>query len=166
MSTSTDGQISYGVLFEEDDEFPWDAPPYDGDIDDWWLVESGWKWDGEEPYTPEGEYSPGFSRGDPRIDAYFTSRQEWRAYHPCPVKLVNYQSNEFPAYILAIPSTVRTAHRGYPDRFEPWELQIHEEVRADLLRFCQRYRLGRKDGEEVTEAPELECGWFLSSYWG
>ena len=38
MGTSTDGRINYGILFEEDFQFPWDEDEkYDGDIEQWWM---------------------------------------------------------------------------------------------------------------------------------
>ena len=37
MGVSTDGQICFGIAFEECTEFPWDSEEYDGDIDAWWL---------------------------------------------------------------------------------------------------------------------------------
>lgn len=155
MSTSTDGQICYGVVFEEDYEFPWDEE-YGGDIEEWWLYESGWRWNGEEPFTPEGYFAHGFNDGDPRLDAYWDSRSEWQKDHPLPIILVNYQSSEVPAYILACPSTTRTANRGYPVRFNPLELVVSEDEKMSLLDFCRRYEL----------TPNLEAGWYLTSYWG
>jgi hypothetical protein len=38
MGVSTDGQIGYGVVFEEGYKFPWDKYP-SGDIEDWWTEE-------------------------------------------------------------------------------------------------------------------------------
>lgn len=156
MSTSTDGQICYGVVFEEDYEFPWDDEVYNGDFDEWWLVESGWRWNKENPYTPDGEYASGFSKDDPRIDEYYDSRNAWKDAHPAPVELVNYQSGECPAYILAIPSSVLIAHRGYAEVFRPSELVAKDDEAEKLMEFCSKY------GLEFEEGP---C-WLLSSYWG
>ena len=43
MGISTDGQICFGVLFEEGYEFPWDCEEYAYDIYIWWdkIAESG-----------------------------------------------------------------------------------------------------------------------------
>lgn len=158
MGISTDGQLCYGVKFEEDYEFPWE----DEDIDDWWLIESGWKWDGEEPFTPEGEYAPGFGNNDPRIEEYFRSRHLWLRDHPCPIVEVNYQSGDYPAYILAAPSTVITARRGYPERIDPLVLRQGEDIEGEfnieveaLEKFLRKYDL-------FIDEP----AWWLSSYYG
>lgn len=160
MSTSTDGQLSFGVKFEDGYEFPWDgtqsADIYDGDVNDWWLVQSGWTWAGEKPFTDAGDFAPGFSRHDPRINAYYDSRREWAKTHPCPVELVNYQSGECPAYILAIPGTVQTANRGYPEEIKPMSLVVPVGGREALVVFCEKYGL----------EFEGEPAWWLSSYWG
>jgi len=67
MGQSTDGQICYGVKFEEDFEFPWDDDPY-LDEDDWWL---------------EGA-------SEAEIDEH---RRDWLKAHPLPFELVNLVSN-------------------------------------------------------------------------
>lgn len=154
MSVTTAGQLCFGVCFEEGYKFPWDAHGY-YDMDQWWLLETGWICDPElNPWTPEGEYKPGFSYRDPRVDAYYQSKSNWLKSHSLPVALVNYQSVEVPAYILAAPSTVKTAYRGYPEIVNPSALSVGDEVY--LLHFCSMY------GLEFVNGP----AWFLSSFWG
>jgi hypothetical protein len=36
MGISTNGSICYGILFDEDFEFPWDDEENEGYIEDWW----------------------------------------------------------------------------------------------------------------------------------
>ncbi len=157
MSTSTDGQISYGIYFEEGYEFPWgEEGEWEGDIDEWWLVESGWKWSKQKPYDNNGNYTSGISKGHPLIEEYFDSRHAWKRANPCPVVQVNYQSGEVLAYILAIPSSVLTARRGYPEVFSPNSLIETEEMKKTLIEFCKKYEI-----EHDTDP----C-WYLSSYWG
>lgn len=153
MGTSTNGQICFGTYFPEDFEFPWG----DRDVEEWWLIESGWKWEGENPWTDSGDYAPGFSRDDPRIDAWFDSRRDWIKSHPLPFVKVNYQSGECPAYILACPSSVMVAHRGSPSVFDPSTLYNFpsSEMKA-LVDFCMKYKL------QYDTRPS----WYISSYWG
>jgi len=154
MGVSTNGQICFGIYFEEDAELPWDES---GDsLDEWWIEESGWVWEGDNPYTSQGEYTPGFCDGDPRIDTYYNSRTEWKKSHPCPIVDVNYQSGDYPAYILAVPSTIKTANRGYPKVFSPGDLIVSLDEEKALLDFCNKY------GLEYDTPPS----WYLSSYWG
>lgn len=153
MGVSTNGQLCFGVLFEEGYEFPWE----DDGLEDWWLIESGWTWDGEYPYTEDGkDYAPGFTPDDPRIDAFYTSQSRWKESHPCPVIDVNYQSGEAPAYLIAIPSTLIEAYRGYPEVIDPSRLVVTDEDVQTILDFCDRYSL----------EFEGEPAWFLSSFWG
>lgn len=158
MSTSTNAQISFGIYFEEGYEFPWgEETEWEGDMEEWWLVESGWKWDKEPLFNPRGDYNLGFSSSHPLVDEYFTSRYEWKKSHPCPVEEVNYQSGEVPAYILAIPESIITARRGYPEVLNPsYCLTATDDMRNTLIEFCQKY------GLEMTTGPQ----WYLSSYWG
>lgn len=138
MGTSTDGEISFGILFAEGYEFPWDSEEFGCDVDEWWLIETGWKWEGDQPFNSDGEYSPGFSQDDPRIDAYFDSKSDWKKEHPLPFEVINYQSSEAPAYILAIPSSHLTAHRGYPEAFTPSDLRANPTELRALVEFCEK----------------------------
>jgi len=154
MGTSTDGQICFGVMFEEDYEFPWSDR--DDGIEDWWLEESGWKYDGENPFDADGNFAPGFKEDDPRVDAYFDSQSSWKKSHPCPVVEINYQSGDYPAYILAIPDSLQTANRGNPVAINPEELSVDGSAIEALKEVCAKYDL----------KYEGEPSWYLSSYWG
>lgn len=157
MSTSTDGQICYGIYFEEGFEFPWsEDTEWEGDIEEWWLIESGWTWDKQNPFDKNGNFSPGIYTDHPLVNEYFDSRFKWKLAHPCPVAEVNYQSIEIPAYILAIPESVITANRGYPQVLDPSQIVATEEMRNTLIEFCQKYEI------EMSTGPQ----WYLSSYWG
>lgn len=155
MGTSTNGQICYGILFEEGFEFPWDNSEWEDDIDDWWLHVSGWTWDKEQPFI-DGDYAPGFYRDHPLIEEYFSSSRSWLKEHPLPVLLVNYQSGECPAYILAAPGTLTIARRGYPELITTDVFTRTLEQEESLVSFCQKY------GIEYDTKPQ----WYLSSYWG
>ena len=156
MGVSTNGQICYGILFEEDTEFPWEG--HDGDIEDWWLTKVlGFK-HSFEIYTEEGEYIGGKEPDKSVIDKYYFEKKKFEDSHPkVPVTLVNVCSCENPQYILAIPSTVKTARRGYPERFQPSLLTAHltiEQIDA-LTEFCETHKI----------EYEGEPGWYLSSEW-
>lgn len=164
MSTSTDGEISFGIRFDEGFEFPWGqecddgevSHDFGGDIEAWWRVMNGFSIK-DSPYDSEGNYNPGFTEKDPRIAAYFERQREWDDAHPLPVQLVNYQSGDCAAYILAVPQSVITAYRGYPVELNISELKTNEAARKVLIDFCERF--GIDCGEETPK-------WWLSSYWG
>lgn len=138
MGQSTDGQLAYGFIFEDGYEFPWDTEPFDGDEKEWWRTVQGF--DAAKGYPAEG---------------WLDYQKEFDAAHPCPVKVVNYCSGEYPMYMLAIPSSVRSARRGYPERIESLP-DISEAEQDAFEAFISKYNL----------KPEGESGWFLSSYWG
>jgi hypothetical protein len=135
MGVSTDGQICFGNVYEEDFEFPWD----EYDLEDWWRKEQGF--DESKDYPAEG---------------WLDYQKEFDAAHPCPVKLVNYCSGEYPMWILAVPSTVRSNSRGQALRFDPSELVVSDVEAGALSEFCIKYDL----------IPEEDAGWYLTSYWG
>lgn len=138
MSTSTNGQLAYGLIFEDGYEFPWNHESFDGDLDDWWRKEQGF----DE------------SRGYP-ADNWLDYQKQFDKEHPRPVEEVNYCSGEYPMYMLAVPSSILTAYRGSPVRIEALP-EVSATAVSALLAFCEKYEL----------KPEGESGWYLSSYWG
>lgn len=156
MGTSTNGEISFGIKFEEDFEFPWDSPAWSGEIEEWWRDVNGFSVE-DSPFNSEGNYKPGFSEGDPRIGAYFDRQSDWDESHPLPVQLVNYQHIDCADYILAVPQSVITAYRGSPVELNIIELKTNEAAKNVLIKFCERFGIDCGD-----ETPK----WWLSSYWG
>ena len=157
MSQSTDGQICYGVLFEEEQEFPWDETHYSGDgIEEWWREESGFV-PTIQIYDERGEWKDGIKPPQEQKDLYYRERKEWDVAHPCPVELVNCCSGEFPIWILAVPGTFMKACRGEPRMFDPMTAfpGVSFEEKTRLFDFCKKYGLSADGG----------VGWFLSSLW-
>lgn len=151
MSVSTDATICYGFACGDGTEFPWDNGD-ETDIEEWWLGQSGYvpKY---QPYDGDG-YAPGFSREDPRIDAYFKEKRDWLLKHPVPVELVNYCSD---SYIIAVPRTVQTAGRGYPKRIYPGSIIVGVDELMTLMDFVYKYKI---------ETDGNDAGWYLSNCWG
>lgn len=163
MGESTNGQICYGVVFDEDYEFPWDDEKYEGGIEAWWRDVNNFVNPAFNPFTEEGDYKPGVANDDPRISKYFKQDHEWDKAHPLPVELVNYCSGDCPMFILAVKESCISNNRGFPVQFDPSSLTVSDEARRALLKFCVDYGL-EISTEEVTEVREPE--WLLSSYWG
>jgi hypothetical protein len=156
MGQSTNGQICFGVVFEGDYEFPWDDELHTGDLEEWWLREAGFK--PKHPIHDEtGNWIGGVKPTDAQYNLYFSEKREFKKAHPLPVEEVNYCSGECPMYILAVPSSLKSASRGYPKEFDPAALKVTEEEKAALIKFCEKYGL-------EPESPEPT--WLLSSYWG
>lgn len=154
MGVSTDGQICFGVLFEDGYEFPWDADEFEGFEEDWWRSVNGYI-PLHKPYTEDGNYAPGWGQNDPRLDEHYKHKQAWEDEHPLPFELVNYCSGEYPMYILAIPGTVITAYRGVPVEIQP-SLTIDKKALDRFNDLCAKFNI------EFEQGP---C-WWLSSYWG
>lgn len=136
MGQSTNGELWYGAVFEEGYEFPWDAEPFSGDLEGWWRAQNGF--DDSRGYPAEG---------------WLDYQKQFDVAHPCPAKLVNYCSGEYPMYALAVHGTTKTASRGYPVQIEG--LGISQGEIEPLKALCEKYEL----------KPEGEYGWYLSSYW-
>jgi len=158
MGVSTDGQICYGILLDEEVELPWGDDKYDDGIYDWWVYTVKGYEPPFEMFDDDGEYIGGESNWTTQqIDHYFEHLWLFRKQNPLPVELVNVCSNDYPIYIIAAPETCVRATRGYPLPFEPSQLDnVSLAQKEELIKFCDDYEI-EYDGE-----PQ----WYLSSYWG
>lgn len=149
-----DGQLCYGILFEENYEFPWDSREWDGDIDNWWLYKVHRYTNPFELFDEEGNWINGVEPAEEIIDQYYGERRKFRENRPpLPVELVNCRSCDYPIYILAIPDSVRIAHRGYPRKVIPVDFSSLIGGHDLLIRFCHVHNIKVKD----------EPRWWLSS---
>lgn len=155
MGTSTNGEISFGVVIPEDTEFPWGAERFDGDIEEWWLEEIGFK-STHQPFDEDGEYADGFRPDDPRINAYFDEKRIALEENPVPITLVNYCSGDYPMFVIAVPGVLLTCRRGDPLKISPLDMTCSDQQVKELVTFLGKYGI-EHDGEP---------GWLLTSYWG
>jgi hypothetical protein len=165
MGVSTNGVICYGIKFEEGQEFPWDAEPWEGAVQEWWRDVNGYKppfelYDQHGNYHPSIKVVPGRYPSDTKpedeslTERYYAPQRAWDEAHPVPVELENYCSDDCPMYILSVPAIGTSAERGYPEAIKP-----HEFVDPDpepLLAFCRKYKI--RGGTKPK--------WWLCSYWG
>lgn len=154
MSTSTDGQICFGILIEEGGDLPWEDDEYGGYPEDWWEEINGYQ-KPFEIYDEKGGRLPNITEN--MVDEYYAHNRQWHKDNPLPFELVNYCSCDYPMYILTLPETRMNANRGYPEPFEPNDLVVSAERAMELVHFCEKY--GIDIGEEYPR-------WWLSSYWG
>lgn len=148
MGVSTNGNICYGILFEEDTEFPWGEREFES----WWREVNGF----ESMYDEDGEYKAGHEPTPEERTAYWEYEDKFDAAHPLPFALVNAQSMSYPVYILALASTVLTARRGHPVEIgEHLRLTASVQGHHDLVAFCDKYDISY---------PALPT-WYLSSFW-
>jgi hypothetical protein len=156
MGQSTNGQICFGIMFEEGFEFPWTSDEDgEGDIESWWIYQvHGFKHD-IELYDEAGNHIDGKEPSKEDLEKYYGPQQAFEKAHPLPIELVNYCSGDYPMYILAVPRTVKINHRGNAVAFNPGELVVTQEERALLIDFCGQH------GIEMPNEPK----WYLSSVW-
>jgi len=107
MSTSTNGQLCYGWVFNEDYSFPWD----DYEELNWWAEINGFD---EERKLKE-----------------YKIYKEWIEKNPIPFELINVCSDSCPIFMIAVPDTLITAWRGDPICIN--ELPVIEQNKIDKL---------------------------------
>ena len=154
MSISTNGQLCYGGLFEEDYEFPWSNDEFDYDIEVWWQHVKGFVNPIESPYDGKGNYKPGISYKSPIIKKYWDAVSEWTRNNPIPVKVINYCSDDCPMYLLTTKTL--TNGRGFPVEVKSEFFKNTEQAHKVLKAFLEEFNL----------VPDSVIGWWLSSYYG
>jgi len=153
MGISTDGQLSYGVVFDEYFEFPWDAEKWDGDIEDWWRDVNGFSNPIEYPFDEKGDYKPGYNGESPVVSEYFRHRSEWLKLNPVPIEVVNYCSCELPMYLLA--SKHMSNSRGTTQKVALEFFRDTDEASQNLAEFLDKYNI----------ESENDAAWWLTSCW-
>lgn len=135
MTVATNAELRYGVIFDEDFGFPWEDIDGDGDTPEevWWRLVTG--------YTCDGE--PDFER-----------ERAWMEEHPMPFQAVNYCSDGYPMWIIALPNFGYLAHRGHPHRISALSIPHSSDL--------HRFRSFLSEHLDCIEEPR----WILSSYWG
>jgi hypothetical protein len=152
MGVSTNGQLCFGISFEEETEFPWGEQ----EIEEWWIdTVCGFK-PSVTIYDSEGQYLNGERPSDAVMKAYFAELQAFKDAHPLPVEVVIHCSYDSPMYILAVTGTEHSARRGYPEAIDPSALVVTADQIEALKKFCVEYDI---------EIPGEPC-WYLSSLWG
>lgn len=158
MGISTDGQICFGIKFEEDFEFPWTNLDSDKDMDIeiWWRNINGFEnlfklWNDEGTEYEGGERPPEID-----ITLYYDHKRNWIEKNPIPLIEVNYCSGDCKMIILAIPESFRYASRGYAKEITGLNLSFNTNWSSILTEFCSKYNI-----EKGSSA-----NWYLSSYWG
>lgn len=156
MGQSTDGQICYGVYVG--DELPWgDGEDFEYDRDEvaWWRKRRGFK-RSFELFTPEGDWIDEAGTTEERRRAYSQEQWDWDKANPMPFELVNACSSECPEWIIALPGTLKSASRGYPEKISEGTISlVHREAALE------RYKAFLAE-----IGVEGEPSWYLSSYWG
>lgn len=154
MGVSTDGQICFGIAFENGQEFPWDSSEYDGDIETWWICAVHEYQSPFEIYNNNGGYLGGVKPPDERINEYYQAERDFKSAHSLPVELVYHCSGDCPMYILAVPRTIKKAARGYPEEIKPGEMIVTQDECGLLVEFCETHGI-------EAEVPR----WWLTSMW-
>ena len=150
MSTATDGQICFGIMFDEDYEFPWQQTKYNYDIKDWWLTVNNFN-----PSVRHLNYFPHPSLTKEEKETLYKEKANFFEECPIPAEEVNYCSTSYPMYILAIPETVKWCSRGYPEKIGNLYAQLTDRRLEAFTGFIKQY------GIETNSCPT----WYLSSFW-
>lgn len=156
MSTSTNAVLFYGYAFDDEDQVPWPANLDDGDEEEDW--EDRWaRLNGLlEPTEPYGDEPRGIETPARRkYSEYWAAKRELAK--AAGVEIDTHCHSDCPMYLVAIPSTKRTARRGDPLALDA--LVVPEGADEQLHTFMAKMGIEKPPGQERPR-------WWLVSYWG
>ncbi len=110
MGISSNAHIAFGVIFDEEFDFPWGGD----DFEEWYLEN-----------IAKQEFKS------------YEERFRYLRENPIPVLLENYCSSEYPICLLAVRGTVQTALRGDPTIFDPSSLVADEKSLREFATACE-----------------------------
>ena len=168
MSTSTNGMLVYGYIWNEDVDILKAARTGEDDQREWPEIIAARRgianpWDG---YPAEIEAMPYERRrveGEKWIAAHRAEIDARRAAITAieadfGVVINSHGSSEWRCPIVSIPGADITAYRGYPKQITRANLEVGADWDAKLAAFVAELGIDTSD----AEGP----GWFLASWWG
>jgi len=120
MGISSDGQLTYGIYFEDDFEFPWDD--YDS-IEEWWCDENG---------LSEKSYK---------------EREAFLDKNLPPIEMSMHCAYEYPMYIMTTPFVEEYGNsRGDATEINAKDMLDVEGIKGEKARntirdFCKKYKI-------------------------
>lgn len=161
MGISSDGQICYGIAFEEGYEFPWLEDKWEGDEEKWWFNGvCGYK----PPfiiYNNEGEFINDERPPQKIMDEYYNHYDEFKKANPMSVDIVGHCSYDYRMFVVAVKGTFVSSSRG--DLTEIICNEIGQDQIKIIIDFCNKYC---KPPNDYCEFPEMKPCWLLSSMYG
>jgi len=133
MGVSTDGQLSFGIPFEEGYEFPWDSEKYEGDCEEWWLYEVCNYKNEVEIYDESGEYLNGVKPSEKDIDDFYKKKHSFKEANPVPVTIVTHCSDGCQMVIVAVKDKSYSNARGYPQEIKTEYLIVTDIEKQSLI---------------------------------
>lgn len=152
MGISSDGQLNYGICFEEEFEFPWGE-----DVKEWWKKINGFKNPHPSPFDETGNWKDG-KEDDAVYEVWLSFEREWENNNPIPIEMKMHCSYDYPMYIMICPETGYYNSRGFPTEIPLHELNnFHtEKAQAIIKEFCKKYEI----------ETDFKFGWWLTSLYG
>lgn len=147
-----------GVIFPESYTFPWDAEPYGGDIEEWWLFKVVGYVRPFELYDDSGEYLPGPAPSESRISEYYKDARDALKRNPLPIS-EDFAGADGCEYRILASWLIEAEWSGQEIEIPPDDPEADARLVAFLETHCQPI-------EEYDEAPEFVPKLRLSArYW-
>ena len=160
MGISSDGQICYGIEFEDEYEFPWEDEEWNQDIEKWWCFGIC----GYKPlfkiYDENGEHIDK-NISPKKINEYYEQYNNFKKINPMNVDIIQHCTYENSIYIIAVPNTYQYNSRGYAKEIKLREISEKEE--NHVINFCEKYC---KTISSFDVFPKMELKWLLTSMMG
>jgi hypothetical protein len=155
MGNRPTSTLCFGVRLLDGPQ-PWGPAGGDGgQFRDWLRELDGYQNPHEYPFTPCGDYKPGFSTHSANTEAYYDFLRAWEAQHRPLYCLCRHGSPAAIEYVLAPTADVQTTAWDEIRTLAP-TFDLTTCRGAQLLAFCRRHGV-------ATHGP---AAWHLLAYYG
>ena len=157
MGISSDGQLNYGICFDEEFGFPWNINDDEDDIELWWENVLGFKHTLPSPFDENGNWKKGVEDRKAFYE-WNGERDDFMKANPIPIEMHMHCSYDYPMYIMTLPKTGFYNSRGDATEIKLHELNnFHSEIAiATIKEFCKKYEI----------ESEFKFSWWLTSLYG
>lgn len=136
---------------------PWVGGTCEGDIEEWWRLETGFDTHRElSPFDASGEWRVPEAERDAAAERYFAAQAAHDAAHPLPVEIYQSGTDEGHSVVVCVPGTVASWD---------WDVEFvavsrfvtdpEPQKRAAYDEFCRVY---------IPELDDPE--WLGGAFWG
>lgn len=144
--------IGFGFAFAAGTKFPWDAEPFQRDIEFWWRSVNGFK-DLHEPLSVPSNDRKDWDGRDPKIvDEVFEHRRQFHEINPIPIELKPFGDldchDDDAQFAIVVPGIgCDCLDEDDPELFDPSaeKFILHVGNLHPFYEFLERYGIQPKD---------------------
>ncbi len=142
MGSDARVHICYGVILDDDAEYPWDSEEFNGDLEEWWITKvKGFKHSFE--IYENDEYINGQKPKQSIIDKYHDEKNDFIKSNPLPFELYDCGSTSYGDCIKVLGLKEPSFYSDWeePSEIDFSKLVVSEKDKLSIISFCEEYEI-------------------------